>query len=109
MRLKHEPASEPLHISAGRMAALGHPSAVRGQREREFFIHNLLVRIHFINVMIRRTGLAPWEFDFPFPQDEWLHSDILRRYGVKYPPADFDDVASMCLDIAKSGLCQVKL
>ena len=33
----------------------------------EFFIDNLLVRIHFINVMIRWIGLAPWEFEFPFP------------------------------------------
>ena len=29
---------------------------------RECFIDNLLVRIHFIIVMIRWTGLAPWEF-----------------------------------------------
>ena len=29
--------------------------------EREFFIDNLLVRIHFIIVMIEWTGLAPWE------------------------------------------------
>ena len=36
-------------------------------REREFFIDNLLVRIHFIIKMIRWTGLAPWEFEFPFP------------------------------------------
>ena len=35
--------------------------------EREFFIDNLLVRTHFIIVMIRWTGLAPWEFGFPFP------------------------------------------
>ena len=28
---------------------------------------NLLVRIHFTIVMIRWTGLAPWEFEFPFP------------------------------------------
>jgi len=35
--------------------------------ETEFFIDNLLVRIHFIIVMIRWTGLAPWEFEFPFP------------------------------------------
>ena len=34
--------------------------------EREFFIVNLLVRIHFIIEMIRWTGLAPWEFEFPF-------------------------------------------
>ena len=34
--------------------------------EREFFIENLLVRIHLIIVMIRWTGLAPWQFEFPF-------------------------------------------
>jgi len=28
-------------------------------REREFLIDNLLVRIHFVIVMIRWTGLAP--------------------------------------------------
>jgi len=33
----------------------------------EFFIDNLMVRIHCIIVMIRWTGLAPWEFEFPFP------------------------------------------
>ena len=33
----------------------------------EFFIDDLLVQIHFIIVMIRWTGLAPWEFEFPFP------------------------------------------
>ena len=35
--------------------------------EREFFIDNLLVRIHFIIVIVRWTGLAPWKFEFPFP------------------------------------------
>jgi len=35
--------------------------------ERDFFIDNLLVRIHFIIVMIRWAGLAPWEFEFLFP------------------------------------------
>jgi len=34
--------------------------------EREFVIDNLLVQIHFINEMIWWTGLAPWEFEFPF-------------------------------------------
>ena len=31
----------------------------RPATQRDFFIDNLLVRIHFIIVMIRRTGLAP--------------------------------------------------
>ena len=35
--------------------------------ERDLFIENLLVRIHVIIVMIRWTGLAPWEFESPFP------------------------------------------
>jgi len=33
--------------------------AARDGAEREFFIDNLLVRIHFIIVMIKWTGLAP--------------------------------------------------
>ena len=63
MSLKHEPSSEPLHISAkllfGRLRA--------STREREFFLDNPLVRIYFISEMIWWTGLAPWEFEFPFP------------------------------------------
>ena len=39
----------------------------RYKKEREFFIDNLLVLIHFIILMSRWTGLAPWEFEFPFP------------------------------------------
>jgi hypothetical protein len=34
--------------------------------ERKFFIDNLLFRIYFIIVMIRWTGLAPWDFEFSF-------------------------------------------
>ena len=36
-----------------------------GGRKR-FFIDNLLARIHFTIVIIRWTGLAPWEFEFFF-------------------------------------------
>jgi len=50
---------------------------IRTCREREFFIDNLLVRIHFIIVMNRWTGLAPWEFEFPFPGS--LTSTFLQR------------------------------
>ena len=35
--------------------------------KREFCIENPLARIHFIIEMIWWTGLAPWEFEFPFP------------------------------------------
>ena len=35
--------------------------------KRESALLTLLVRIHFIIVMIRWTGLAPREFEFPFP------------------------------------------
>ena len=35
--------------------------------EREFSIDNLLVWAHFIIVMVRWTGLAPWDLEFPFP------------------------------------------
>ena len=39
----------------------------------------VLVRIHFIIVMIRWTGLAPWEFEFPFPGS--LISTFLKHEG----------------------------
>ena len=47
--------------------------------EKEFFIDNLPVRIHFIIVMIRWTGLAPWEFSrWPYI---YLPSEPAPGYG----------------------------
>jgi len=54
--------------------------------EREFFIDNLLVRIHFIVVMIRWTDLAPWQFEFPFPgslTSTFLVKDLQLRTHVQ--------------------------
>ena len=45
--------------------------------ETEFFIDNILVRIHLIIVMIRWTGLAPWEFEFG------LHCPVRLRAGAE--------------------------
>ena len=84
MSLKYEPASEPMHISVKYPRPYTRSTAVRFVApvfmlfmmlvvmeavipQRETFIDNLLVRIHFIIIMIRWTGLAPWEFEFPFP------------------------------------------
>ena len=36
-------------------------------RPRQFFIDNLLVQIYHIFVMIKWTGIAPREFEFPSP------------------------------------------
>ena len=47
--------------------------------ETDFFIDNLLVRTHLIIVMIRWTGLASWEFEFPFPGS--LTSTLLEIYA----------------------------
>ena len=50
--------------------------------ERDFFIDNLLVRIHFIIVMIRWTGLAPWEFELPYKDAEHEGLDeLLASHG----------------------------
>ena len=74
-----------------------HVSLVGHSLKREFFIDNLLVRIHFIIVMIRWTGLAPWAFEFPFPgsltstvfkkcllhaeDEEWVESGATQLYA----------------------------
>jgi len=43
-----------------------HGPSAAAEVEREFLIDNLQVRVHLIIVMIRWTGLAPWEFEFHF-------------------------------------------
>ena len=51
------------------------------------FIDNLLVRIHFIIVMIRWTGLAPWEFEFPFPgslTSTFLVGHVFKAHRLLY-------------------------
>jgi len=48
--------------------------------QREFFIGILLVRIYFIIVMLRWTGLAPWEFEFPLhPPAPAPESSLITR------------------------------
>jgi len=54
-------------VSVSGSGVLRGGSPARWPIEKEFFIDNLLVRIHFIIVMIRWTGLAPWDFEFSFP------------------------------------------
>jgi len=44
-------------------AVMQHARGSPHPTQREFFIDNLLVRIHFIIVTIRWTGLAPSEFE----------------------------------------------
>ena len=51
----------------GKCASGGETEHIDHGRGREFFIDNLLARIPFIIEMIWWTGLAPWEFEFPFP------------------------------------------
>ena len=55
------------------------------RQEREFFIDNLLVRTHFVIVMIRWTGLAPWEFDHA-ATSTIEHAPFRRRDEGMRPP-----------------------
>jgi len=55
-------------------------SSARGKEKRELFIDNLMVRINFI-VVIRWTGLAPWEFEFPF-LDSLTSTFLSKEDGV---------------------------
>ena len=48
---------------------------------KEFFIDNLLVRIHFIIVMIWWTGLALWEFEFHFSGSLSSALELLEPWG----------------------------
>ena len=57
----------PVPLGAWRGLTLGEVPSSPAQGERERVVDNPLVRIHFIIVMIWWTGLAPWEFEYPFP------------------------------------------
>ena len=62
------PAIRPLLPAETIKKIIFWPTKVSAQMlQRDLFIENLLVQIHFSIVMIRWTGLAPWEFDFLFP------------------------------------------
>ena len=67
-------------FASGEHSAFGR--RVPAQRERVLF-DNLLVRIHFIIVMIRWTGLAPRELEFPFPGS--LASTFRQARGRREP------------------------
>ena len=62
------PAMRP-PVRRGRpgLVSAGTPSGLRPAGQKQFFVDNFLVRIHFVIVMIRWTGLAQWEFEFSFP------------------------------------------
>jgi len=53
-------------------------------REREFCIDNLVVRIYFIIVMNRRTGLAPWELTscLTVGYDPFIKSQLAINFRV---------------------------
>ena len=61
--MRTETATAP---GAGALIGAGLDGVVDRGVKRFFFL-TLLVRIHLIIVMIRWTGLAPWEFEIPFP------------------------------------------
>ena len=68
------------------------PAVLPQPSKREFFIDNLLVRIHFIIEMIWWTGLAPWEFEFPFPGSlastfQGTTLTYHARYAPRHTPA----------------------
>ena len=71
-------------------------------KEIEFFIDNLLVRVHFISVMIRWTGIAPWEFEFPFPgsltSTFLICEHLVRRDSVLDTPASVLSTPGWVLD-----------
>ena len=55
---------------------------------REFCIDNLLVRSHFIILMIRWTGLAPWEFDSLFQVALLSYRQVQRSCRARGKPGD---------------------
>ena len=80
------------------------PDWSRVQREGEFFLDNLLVRIHLIIVMIKWTGLAPWEFKFPnLPTNQLTSSPTVPTAPSKNNIFIMDRRACIVSDVANFG------
>ena len=58
-------------------------------RETEFFIENLPVGIHLLIVMIRWTGLAPWEFEFRFSSQPYITFFVVANGAILHTPWGF--------------------
>ena len=72
--------------------------------KREFFIDNLLVRVHFIIVMIRWTGPAPWGVEFPFPGS--LTSTFLDGRNLHPEQRQVGRVIFMDVECSSSSITQ---
>ena len=69
------------------------PFPGKDRPERELCIDNLLVRIHYIIEMVLWTGLAPWEFEIPFP------GNLISTFLKVTPPALFQVTLSTFLKV----------
>ena len=93
MSLEYEPTSELLHISVKVQPYVGNsfPDISGPASETDFFVDNLLVRIHYVVVTIRRTGLAPWELNFLFqvalhlPSYTWQVQPYVEKHSFESP------------------------
>ena len=86
VHVTNPPALAPLGVFEDvSRSSVSRPSASNWQRE--FFIENLLVRIYYTIVMIRRTGLALWELQIPVPgslTSSFLHAPERVQQSIKH-------------------------
>jgi len=95
------------HVNLRTVSLPPPPRASRNRHacsERDFFIDdNLLVRIHFIIVMIRWTGLAPWEFEVVMPVQVTSLSHACSAYSSGFRGAR--NLLGSLGGVAPSHLC----
>ena len=92
-----------IHDQLARFSASFRSNKIDGDFKREgstgkpvFSAGYLLARIHFIIVMVRCFGLAPWEFEFPFP-GSFISTFLMRTSGVPTQRAGYDKISRMTL------------
>ena len=96
------------HSTLGSRGIKKKTSTTPQRRREELCVGNLLVRVHCIIVMIRWTGLAPWEVEFPFPGS--LTSAFLRecsKWWIVFPsPLEAYLTFGNCCLAEKIDACQ---
>ena len=71
-----------------------------GGEEREFFIDNLRVRIHFIIVILQWTGLAPWKCLFGIKEVSLWQASLSVDVGA-------GEVVTECSRPVRPSRCRV--
>ena len=81
---------------------------MQGVADKEFFIDNLLIRIHFMIEMIWWTSLAQWELEFPFP-DSLIYTFLYTRPQKHFESGTHSQIRNTKVELCMQGGAELEI